>query len=374
MRVIARMNVGGPAMQVAGLSKFLPVAEFDQRLVSGNVADDEADFTRLYELDIPITQLGSVGRSFSSLRDSAALLQLVGQIKEFQPDIIHSHTAKAGLLARVASILSGVKSRRVHTFHGHLLTGYFSPVTLAAVVNIERILASKTDLLITVGDRVRDQLLARGIGQLDKYSVIPPGLAELEVVAAPMAKRALGLGADDFVVLYLGRLTKIKRVDRLLASIALATSRVPNLKVLIAGDGELRSELEASTLAQRLPVQFLGWRNDLGVLLGSADCVVLTSDNEGTPVSLIQAAQAGVAVVATDVGSVSEVVEAGGSGILTSDSPREIADAIVNLATDSQFRHRLGARGAALAKDRYSYQRLSDDHARLYREVMESQP
>jgi glycosyltransferase involved in cell wall biosynthesis len=368
------MNVGGPAMQVAGLSKFLPVAEFDQRLVSGNVADDEADFTRLYELDIPITQLGSVGRSFSSLRDSAALLQLVGQIKEFQPDIIHSHTAKAGLLARVASILSGVKSRRVHTFHGHLLTGYFSPVTLAAVVNIERILASKTDLLITVGDRVRDQLLARGIGQLDKYSVIPPGLAELEVVAAPMAKRALGLGADDFVVLYLGRLTKIKRVDRLLASIALATSRVPNLKVLIAGDGELRSELEASTLAQRLPVQFLGWRNDLGVLLGSADCVVLTSDNEGTPVSLIQAAQAGVAVVATDVGSVSDVVEAGGSGILTGDSPREIADAIVNLATDSQFRHRLGARGAALAKDRYSYQRLSDDHARLYREVMESQP
>lgn len=364
------MNVGGPAMQVAGLSKFLPVAEFDQRLVAGDVADDEADFTKLYGLDIPVTELGSVGRSFSSLRDSAALFQLVGQIREFQPDIIHSHTAKAGLLARVASIVSGVKSRRVHTFHGHLLTGYFSSVTLAAVVNTERILASKTDHLITVGDQVRDQLLAKGIGHFDQYSVIPPGLAEFDVVPGPEAKRELGLSPDDFVVLFLGRLTKIKRVDRFLAAIALATLRVPNLKALVAGDGELRSELETSALAQRLPVQFLGWRNDLGVLLGSADCVVLTSDNEGTPVSLIQAAQAGVAVVATDVGSVSEVVEAGGSGVLTGDSPQEIAEAIVNLATDSQLRQRLGARGMALAKDRYSYQRLSDDHARLYREVM----
>lgn len=374
MRVIARMNVGGPAMQVAGLAEFLPIEEFDQIVLAGEVSASEADFTRLHDLNTSIVRLGSKGRGLNLLRDGAVLLSLIKQIRHFKPDVIHSHTAKAGVLARLAAELSGVKPRLVHTYHGHLLKGYFSPVTLAAVIQTERILAGRTDRLVSVGKQVRDELIARGIGSIDQYVIIPPGLAELPQVNQDMAREQLGLSANDFVVLFMGRLTKIKRLDRLLSAVKIATAQVPELKVLIAGDGELRGGLEAQAVTQGLPIRFLGWRNDLGVLLGAADCVVLSSDNEGTPVSLIQAAQVGVAVVATDVGSVSEVVESNQTGILTSLTPEAIAEALVLLAQDPGLRAQLGARAQVLAKDRYGYGRLAADHARLYRDLMRRKP
>jgi len=370
MRVIARMNVGGPAMQVAGLTKFLPENEFEQRVFAGDVSEDEADFVKLHGLDVDIFKLGSSGRGFNSLRDAAVLLDLSRKIREFRPDVVHSHTAKAGVLARLAVEISGVTPKRVHTYHGHLLTGYFSPLTLSAVLATEKLLAARTNRLVTVGVQVRDELLAKGVGRRSQYSVIPPGLASVEPVARDDARRRLALGADEFVVLFMGRLTGIKRVDRLLAAVSLAQSRISNLRVIVAGDGELRASLAAQAESSELPVQFLGWRSDVEVLLGAADCVVLTSDNEGTPVSLIQAAQAGVPVVSTNVGSVSEVVEANSSGLLTGLDPKEIAEALVQLAHDGQLRARLGAAGKSADQGRFSYQRLANDHADLYRELM----
>lgn len=371
MRVIARMNVGGPAMQVAGLAEFLPSDEFDQILVTGAVSSNEADFTELYGLDLPLVRLASTGRGFGSITESAVVFDLIKKIRRFRPHLIHSHTAKAGVLARVASTLSGVPSIRVHTYHGHLLTGYFSPVALSTVVSTEKLLARQTDRLVTVGTQVRDELLLKGVGRPDQYRVIPPGLARVEVTERRQARSKLGLTTEQFVILFMGRLTKVKRVDRLLAAVSLVSPNVPNLRVLIAGDGELRAHLEAQAKAMRLPVDFLGWRRDIGTLLGAADCVVMTSDNEGTPISLIQAAQAGVAVVATDVGSVAEVVDNGETGILTAATAEAVAEALVRLAHDLELCKQLGKRGRALALDRYSYQRLAHDHADLYREMME---
>lgn len=370
MRVIARMNVGGPAMQVAGLAKLLPSDEFEQRVYAGAVADHEGDFVQLHDLNLDIRPLAATGRGFSSFSDLKLINQLAREMREFRPHIVHSHTAKAGVIARIAANLSRIDSKLVHTFHGHLLKGYFSPMMLTALVQTERVLAKRTDVLITVGSKVRDELVEAGIGSKDQYEIIPPGVAPVDIDDRGLARRSLSLSNSDFVVLFLGRLTRIKRVDRLLDAVALAVAEMPETKVLIAGDGELRGQLEVTARARRLPVQFLGWRSDLELLLGAADCLVITSDNEGTPVSLIQASLAGVPTVATNIGSVSEIIEDNVSGLVTGLSPEATAAALIRLSGSASLRSRLGAQAQADAISKYSYQRLVDDHVNLYRRLM----
>lgn len=370
MRVIARMNVGGPAMQVAGLAKLLPSDEFEQRVYAGAVADYEGDFVQLHDLNLDIRPLAATGRGFSSFSDLKLINQLAREMREFRPHIVHSHTAKAGVIARIAANLSRIDSKLVHTFHGHLLKGYFSPMMLTALVQTERVLAKRTDVLITVGSKVRDELVEAGIGSKDQYEIIPPGVAPVDIGDRGLARRSLSLSNSDFVVLFLGRLTRIKRVDRLLDAVALAVAEMPETKVLIAGDGELRGQLEVTARARRLPVQFLGWRSDLELLLGAADCLVITSDNEGTPVSLIQASLAGVPTVATNIGSVSEIIEDNVSGLVTGLSPEATAAALIRLSGSASLRSRLGAQAQADAISKYSYQRLVDDHVNLYRRLM----
>ena len=370
MRVIARMNVGGPAMQVAGLAKLLPSDEFEQRVYAGAVADYEGDFVQLHDLNLDIRPLAATGRGFSSFSDLKLINQLAREMREFRPHIVHSHTAKAGVIARVAANLSRIDSKLVHTFHGHLLKGYFSPMMLTGLVQTERVLAKRTDALITVGSKVRDELVEAGIGSKNQYEIIPPGVAPVEINDRELARRSLSLSHSDFVVLFLGRLTRIKRVDRLLDALALAVAEVPEMKVLIAGDGELRGQLEVTARARRLPVKFLGWRSDLELLLGAADCLVITSDNEGTPVSLIQASLAGVPTVATNIGSVSEIIEDNVSGLVTDLSPEATAAALIRLSGSASLRSRLGAQAQADAISKYSYQRLVDDHVNLYRRLM----
>ena len=370
MRVIARMNVGGPAMQVAGLAKLLPSDEFEQRVYAGAVADYEGDFVQLHDLNLDIRPLAATGRGFSSFSDLKLINQLAREMREFRPHIVHSHTAKAGVIARVAANLSRIDSKLVHTFHGHLLKGYFSPMMLTGLVQTERVLAKRTDVLITVGSKVRDELIEAGIGFKDQYEIIPPGVAPVDINDRELARRSLSLSNSDFVVLFLGRLTRIKRVDRLLDAAALVVAEVPEIKVLIAGDGELRGQLEDTARARRLPVQFLGWRSDLELLLGAADCLVITSDNEGTPVSLIQASLAGVPTVATNIGSVSEIIEDNVSGLVTDLSPEATAAALIRLSGSASLRSRLGAQAQADGISKYSYQRLVDDHVNLYRRLM----
>jgi glycosyltransferase involved in cell wall biosynthesis len=364
------MNVGGPAMQVAGLTRLLPASEFNQRVYAGEVSSDEGDFVRLYGLDLDIHPLAARGRGFSSFSDLRLIDYLAREMRRFRPQIVHSHTAKAGVITRVAAALSGVRPKRVHTFHGHLLTGYFNPLALSGLVRTEKFLAKNTDVLITVGEKVQEELVAAGIGSKRQYRVIPPGVESIEVVGRRQARDLLSISEKDFVVLFLGRLTKIKRVHRLLEAINIASRAVPNIKVLIAGDGELREELQAQAENLNLRASFLGWRNDLGLLLGAADCVAITSDNEGTPVSLIQAAMAGVPAVATDVGSVREVIDHNVSGLVTARTPEAIAESLTRLATDLSLRSRLGEQARAGSLAIYSYGRLVDDHVKLYRDLI----
>ncbi|MFB9840081.1 glycosyltransferase, partial [Actinoallomurus acaciae] len=174
MRIIARMNVGGPALQASVLMRGLDQELFDQRLYTGTVEPGEADYLDLRARDVAPHRVATLGRSIRPTDDARAVASLVAEMRRFRPHIVHTHTAKAGLLGRTAAVLARVPTR-VHTYHGHLLYGYFSPAKTKMVVHSERMSARLCDRLIAVGTRVRDELVAAGIGRAEQYAVVPPG-------------------------------------------------------------------------------------------------------------------------------------------------------------------------------------------------------
>jgi glycosyltransferase involved in cell wall biosynthesis len=367
MRVIARMNIGGPAVQVTALMRGLDPERFEQRLYTGSVGPDEADHVDSRAPDVPVFRLPALGRAVRPGDDLRALRELTIAMRVFRPHIVHTHTAKAGALGRVAAGLARVPAR-VHTYHGHLLHGYFSPRTTGMVVRAERWLARYTDRLVAVGGRVRDDLLAAGIGRAEQYAVVPPGTALPAPPPRAEARRRLGLPPNGPVVAYVGRVTRIKRPDRFLAVAREVRRAVPTVRFVVCGEGDLASTLASETRLDGA-LHPLGWRADIETVYAAADLVVLTSDNEGMPVSLIEAGQAGVAVVATDVGSVAEVVRDGETGLLAAPDIAALARHTVRLLNDARLRRQMGERARAWTVSRFGAERLVDDIHSLYAEI-----
>jgi glycosyltransferase involved in cell wall biosynthesis len=368
MRVIARMNVGGPALQVSTLMRGLDPDLFEQRLYVGSPEPGEGDYRALRAADVPVRQVPTLGRSVRPTDDLRALVSLVGAIREFRPDIVHTHTAKAGTVGRVAAALCRVPVR-VHTFHGHLLHGYFSPARTALLVRAERRLARMTDTLVAVGSRVRDDLLDAGVGTAAQYEVVPPGVSLGPVPDRATARRALGLPGSGPVVAFVGRVTGIKRPDRMLAVAREVRASRPDARFLVCGEGDRLDATVADAAAGGLDVTFLSWRADVEVVYAAADLVLLTSDNEGMPVCLIEAGLAGRPAVATDVGGVAEVVRHGETGLLADPDPIDLARNVLRLLDDDDLRWRMGHAARAATVARFGGERLVNDTTELYRRL-----
>jgi len=369
MQIIARMNVGGPAVIVAELMRGLDKSAFEQILVTGYCDENEADFLDTVATDIKATRIAGLGRSVSLLADLKAFFGLVSLIRKYKPDVIHTHTAKAGVLGRLASLLAGRGAVRVHTFHGHLLHGYFSTALTRLVILIEKILAARTSVLIAIGTKVRDDLVAAGIGRADKYRVFFPGLPTPKAITKVAAQSALGISTDNLYITFVGRLTQIKRPDRLLDVAKECKTRGLDLRFLVAGEGELFESSKVRCQREQLNVTFFGWRSDIDQIFAASDIAILTSDNEGIPLTLIQAAQAGLPIVATSVGSISDIVINESTGYLTQTSPPAMADAIEKLVRDAQLRKMMGEAGKARATQYFSLDRMIKDHVDLYRSL-----
>jgi glycosyltransferase involved in cell wall biosynthesis len=372
MRIIARMNVGGPAVQVSGLMRGFNSDQFDHRLYTGYCAADEADYLDTVAIDVKAVRIQGFGRRVSLGGDLKAFISLISEIRDFKPHVIHTHTAKAGFLGRIASIISLQPSIRVHTFHGHLLNGYFGPFKRSLVVIAEKFLALFTNQLLTVGDKVRQDLLNAGIGSKSKFGLMPPGLAIGALPDRKESRIALTLPANSLQCAFIGRVTQIKRPDRFLDVVSEIKKRGVVLDFFIAGDGELLDVCRERIKQEDLPVTILGWQSDIERVLSSADMVVLTSDNEGTPLSLIQAGMAGLPVVTTNVGSVPEVVLDGMTGIVTGLDVQEIADALEKLANDRVLRTKLGAAAQEFTMSNFGVKRLVHDHEELYKKLISS--
>ena len=366
MRIIARMNVGGPAVQVSGLIRGFDTSRFDQKLVTGFCAVDESDYLETVATDVTATRIKGLGRSISPRADLGAFFQVVREIRAFQPDIIHTHTAKAGVIGRLASLVSGHSSVRVHTYHGHLLHGYFGKYKTLLVILIERFLALFTTTLLAVGKKVMNDLLAVRIGSAKKFAVMPPGLQLGALPTRQEACKTLGLDPSLRYCAFIGRITKIKRPDRFLDTVALINSQNTNLHFIVAGAGDLLGYSQARSSKEGLPITFLGWREDIETVLAASDLVLLTSDNEGTPLSLIQAGMAQLPIVATRVGSIDEIVLEGETGFLTDLSPESLATAVMKLASSQPLRDEMGKKAHNYTIQRYGVERLVKDHQQLY--------
>ena len=373
LRVIARMNVGGPARQVVELARGLDADRFDQRLLVGRAADGEADYLDLRAGDVPRVSVEGLGRAPKPADDVRALAAIAAEVRRFRPDIVHTHTAKAGVLGRLPAVLHRVPVR-VHTFHGHLLHGYFSPTVTRAVVVVEQVLASRTTALVAVGAQVRDELLAAGVGRPGQYSVVPPGISLGAVPSRTGARATLGIPPGAFVVGAIGRLVAIKRPDRLVETARRVVAAMPDAVFLVAGDGPERAAAEAAAADLGARVRFLGWRADVEVVLAASDVVVVTSDNEGMPVSLIEAGLAARPAVTTDVGSAREVVVDGETGFVVAPDAAALAAAVVRLALDPDLRVRLGAAARVWTTDRFSAARLVADTESLYDGLLAASP
>ena len=372
MRVIARMNVGGPAVQVSGLMRSFNSIDFDQRLFTGFCASDEADYIDTIASDIKAVRIDGFGRRVNLGGDLHALFSLVKEIRKFKPHVIHTHTAKAGFLGRIASILSLHRSIRVHTFHGHLLNGYFGALKRSLVILVEKLLAVTTHQLLAVGDKVRKDLLTAGVGNPLKFGLMPPGLEIGPLLNKKDALATYSLSRQTLHCAYIGRVTKIKRPDRFLDVARELKERGVGIEFFMAGDGDLLEYCKERIAREDLPVKVLGWQNNIELVLSAADFVVLTSDNEGTPLSLIQAGMAGLPVVTTRVGSVPEVVLDGTTGIVTSLNVLDIADALEKLARSDDLRARMGVAAKEFTLANFGVMRLVNDHEVLYKKLIAS--
>jgi glycosyltransferase involved in cell wall biosynthesis len=357
-RIIARLNIGGPAIQAITLTRVLEPYGYRTRLVRGRESPAEGSMDYLADHYGVVPILVETMRRDPGLGDLSALWKLVRILRRDRPGIVHTHAAKAGALGRVAALIAfPSRSRRpalVHTFHGHSLTGYFSPRNAALFRRIERLLAARTDALIAVSDQVRDELVGLGVADAGRFTVVPLGfdLSAFVVGAAErsgrrdLLRRELGIPRDAQLVTLIARLVPIKRVDRFLRIAVDLASRRPNVHFLVVGDGELRDELQASREAIGLDGRLIwaGFRRDIPDICFASDAVVLTSDNEGTPVSLIEARAAGTPVVATRVGGVATVIKDGDGGfVVEPGDERGLAGSISNALDD----HTVAAQAAA---------------------------
>jgi glycosyltransferase involved in cell wall biosynthesis len=380
-RIITRLNIGGPAIQAAMLSDRLRERGFETLLIYGRLAPGEGDMSYLLERHVQATYLPSMVRSVSPLADVRAVAAILGQLKAFKPQIVHTHTAKAGTVGRTAAMAYNrsvaTRARTVHTYHGHSLEGYFRYA--GAFISIERLLARTTDRLIAISPRIAADLRDRyRIGRPDQWTVVPLGfdLAPLVAIddrARVEARRALNLDAAAPVVTIVGRLTAIKQHELFLKVAREVHARQPSAVFVIVGDGDRRAELEAMAgdLGLRRHVRFLGWRQDLATVYGAADVCALTSRNEGTPVAVIEALAAGLPVVCTDVGGVRDVVNNQELGAISADSDVSglAAHVVDALAPGARTPERIAARRASVTA-RYGFDRLVSDLATLYHSLL----
>jgi glycosyltransferase involved in cell wall biosynthesis len=382
LRVIARLNVGGPAIQAITLSRLLDERGYETRLIRGREGPREGSMDALAdEYGVRPITLPTLKRAIG-LSDLAALLFLVRQIRAWRPEILHTHTAKAGALGRVAALLAG--GRRppviVHTFHGHVLTDYFSRPVSVSFRAIERLLARFTTCLIAVSEEVRADLIRLRIAPPGHIVVLPLGFDFSQFDVSRDERRArraalrgsLEIPPEAPVVTLVGRLEPIKRVDRFLR-IANLLKAPENTHFLVAGEGALREELQRSPEALRLGERlvWLGIRSDMPDVYFASDALVVTSDNEGTAVGAIEALAAGLPVVSTRVGGMASVVTDRESGFLVDpDDERGFVAALERILLEEECRGDFGRRGSEHSRAAFSLERLIANADELYRTLL----
>ncbi len=376
-RILGRANVGGPARTAIALCRRLE--GFEHLLIVGESGPGEGDLAAGVD-DVAIARVPGLRRSIGP-GDWFAARRVAAILERFAPDVVHTHAAKAGTVGRLAAGRLARRPRVVHTYHGHVLSGYFSRPVSSALAALERWLARRTDALVAVSDRVADELATRHrVAPRAAFRVIENGIdlalyPEVDAAARRDARLRLDARGDAARhVLIPARLVTIKDHATLLDAIEHLPESLMPLEVHLLGDGPLRADLgrRAARVRDGVRVRFHGFRDDLPRVLPAADAVVLPSRNEGMPIALIEAMALGLPIVATAVGGVPDLIDTGTHGLLVPPrDPRSLAFALARVLTDLPLAREFGAAARARAEERYALGGVVDAHRRLYEELVE---
>jgi glycosyltransferase involved in cell wall biosynthesis len=380
LRVIARLNMGGPAIHVSSLAAGLETRGYHTTLVAGSLARGEDSMAFVAQrLGVAVVSVPEMEREVSLRHDARSIQRLAEIIREERPHVLHTHTAKAGAIGRAAALLAGGARPPVviHTFHGHVLKGYFGASRTAFFREVERTLARVSDVLVAVSPEVRDELVELGVAPREKFAVIRLGIPLEERLGDPTAdldyRRLYGIPGGAFVVGWVGRMTGVKDTASTLEILRATRDRGVDAVLCLVGDGPDRARLEqvAHDLGIARHCFFVGYQEDVAGYYRLFDAFLLPSVNEGTPVSAIESLASGTPVVANRVGGVPDVVRDGVDGSLVEAGDIEgAAESLARLAGDPGLRARLGEAGRERVLRRYSVARLVDDVDRLYRSLL----
>jgi len=377
LRIIARLNIGGPALHVIILNSELDPQRYISQLVTGRESPAEGN---MYDLAArkgvePIV-IDALGREIFFKEDFRALIKLIRLINAERPDIVHTHTAKAGTLGRIAAKLTGVPII-IHTFHGHVFHSYFGYLKSKFFLWLERLLAKFTDVIITVGNQQRREIINYKVARPEKVLSIPLGLDLKPFINSKadsfQLRRELSLPEEILLVGIVARLVPIKNHLCFLKAARILSDQFDNVRFLVIGDGELRGMLEQKTRDLKLGsrVIFMGFQHNLLKIYAGLDIVTLSSFNEGLPVALIEAMAAGKPVISTDVGGVRDLILDGYNGLLVpSNDPAALADAILYLLRKPERRRMMGEAGRAKAYPLFDKSRLVNDIDNLYQKLL----
>ncbi len=378
IRIQSRICIGGPSIHSEILSKYLDPERFDTILLGG--ALDEGEKSRVADLKrkaIQIRTIGEMGREISLWSDLKALIKLYRIIRQEKPDIVHTHTAKAGAVGRIAAWLAGVPII-IHTFHGHVFHHYFGRLKTRLFIQFERWLAKITTCIIVISRSQKYDIVTRfRISPEKKVVTIPLGL-ELERFLLINKdnfdlKNELNIPKKEFLVGIVGRIVPIKNHELLLKAIKLLRDQQFPVHLCIVGDGELREQLTKSAREKNIFefVHFVGWRLDMEKIYSGMDLLALSSLNEGTPVAIIEAMASQVPVVATAVGGVPDLITDGVTGLLSiSNDAKDLAEKIKQILTDSEMKQKILKNARKLVERKYHYRRLIDDIQNFYEKLI----
>jgi len=364
------MNVGGPAVLLRDLINGLSPDDFEHNLITGVCLPNEIDYLATHHVNGSVHYLSAVQRSILPLKDISGLISLIKLLKKIQPDIVHTHTSKAGVLGRIATRIAVPRAKIVHTYHGHVLYGYFPKYVTRMVVILERYLAKLTNVLIAITSAVETDLRNVGIGQPKQWRKIRLGVNIEPRHDRKVASQKSEIVPDEKVLLWIGRFASVKNPMLALQAVSrLREFHFRSVRLIMVGDGDLLNECKVFAVENELNVDFVGWSDDIFSYLSAADLLLLTSNNEGMGMVILEAATQEVPTLATDVGGVSEFIQDGKTGFLASLNAHEFAEKLSEILSREDLLRTVGHNARVLVSAEFSRELFVQNHINLYKEL-----
>lgn len=370
--IISRMNIGGPAKLLADLINHIPEEEIEHILISGRCESDETDLLDTYKINSKIIYLDDVQRSIFLFKDLKSMFALYFILRKLRPAIVHTHLSKAGVLGRIAAKISNPKVVLIHTFHGHLLNGYFNKSKVKIIIGIEKFLSQFTNILVAVSKDVREKYSILGIGKRANWVVINPGIREATQITQSNT-RDLTPTTKSFNLIWIGRFAEIKNPKLALEVFYLLQSNKKfTFQLTMIGDGKLLADCKNFALDKKLEVNFTGWMPDVSQELAKADLLLFTSENEGFGMVAVEAALQDVLVVSTKCGGVTDFISHKQTGLIVNQTPIEFTQAILDICSTSPDFNEIVTNARILAKSEFSADSYIDKHLNLYRSFIDN--